>query len=240
MKYYSITDIGKVRKNNEDSFLNYENADFSLFIVADGIGGHNAGEIASSMAVEIIRDYIIEHFDKDNVFDTISEAIQLANKKVLEKSNQQEQSKGMGTTVVLAVVVESIMYFANVGDSRLYLFRSEKLQQITKDHSYVQALLDSGAISIEEAKFYPRNQITSAVGTSEDYELNIDRIEIKVGDYILLVTDGLTDLIDDEDIYDVVKNNYGIQETCEILQYMANSTGGYDNITITFAKMDWG
>lgn len=238
MKYFSISDIGKVRKNNEDNYINYINDVFSLFIVADGIGGHNAGEIASKMAVDIVSDYIINNFDINKIFEIINESIKYANREIYLKSTSDLENNGMGTTIVLCLVYNKEMYFANVGDSRIYLYRKNIFKQITKDHSYVQELLDSGAITEEESKFYPRNQITSALGTSLTYKIDIDKIKLKNNDYIMLNTDGLTDLIEDEDIHNVIKNEYEVDETVEILKYMANSTGGYDNITITLIKFE--
>lgn len=237
MKYFSISDTGKVRKNNEDNYINYSCDDYSLHIVCDGIGGHNAGELASDMAVNIVKKYIVENFDPDNIFDIISESIKNANLRISEYSTQSKEFRGMGTTLVLALIYKGVLYFANVGDSRIYLYKDRNLEQITKDHSYVQELIDVGAITYEEAKFHPRNQITSALGPSIDYKIQIDKISLDKYKYILLTTDGLTDLIDDNDILEVVKEEYDIKETCEILTYMANSTGGYDNITITVIKL---
>lgn len=238
MKYYTTTDTGKVRSNNEDNFINLIDDKFSLFIVADGIGGHNSGEIASHIAVKTIRDYIKNNFNKDEIFDLLIDATREANEKIISRAESNTDDSGMGTTVVIALIVGNTLYYANVGDSRIYLFSDNSLRQITKDHSYVQELLDIGAISVEDAKFYPKNQITSALGTSLKFKIEIDKIELKNNDYILLNTDGLTDLIEDSEILNVVKNEYGIQETCEILQYMANATGGYDNITITLVKFE--
>lgn len=238
MKYYTTTDTGKVRSNNEDNFINLIDDKFNLFIVADGIGGHNSGEIASHIAVKTIRDYIKNNFNKDEIFDLLIDATREANEKIISRAESNTDDSGMGTTVVIALIVGNTLYYANVGDSRIYLFSDNSLRQITKDHSYVQELLDIGAISVEDAKFYPKNQITSALGTSLKFKIEIDKIELKNNDYILLNTDGLTDLIEDSEILNVVKNEYGIQETCEILQYMANATGGYDNITITLVKFE--
>jgi len=238
MRYYTTTDTGRVRNNNEDNFINIIDKNFSLFVVADGIGGHNSGEIASNMAVKIISEHIRDNFDKNEIFDLLIDATRTANEEILKRSENSEDDSGMGTTVVIALIVEDILYYANVGDSRIYLFSDDKFKQITKDHSYVQELLDIGAITEEDAKFYPKNQITSALGTSLKFKIDIDKIKLKSNDYILLNTDGLTDLIEDNEIYNVLQGEYGIQETCEILQYMANATGGYDNITITLVKFE--
>ncbi|MFM1514930.1 Stp1/IreP family PP2C-type Ser/Thr phosphatase [Helcococcus ovis] len=236
MEFYSTTDVGKKRKNNEDAFINYNSDDFDLFIVADGMGGYSAGEIASNMAVNIIKDYIVKNFDKENIFDLIAESVRDANDAILQKSLKNEECRGMGTTIVIAIIVDDCLYFSNVGDSRIYLYSEDNFRQISKDHSYVQELLDIGAITEEDAKFYPKNLVTSAVGIENTYKININKIPLSPNDNILLCTDGLTDLIDDIDIEDVLQNKYEAKESCEILQYMANSTGGYDNITITIIK----
>lgn len=238
MKYFTTTDVGRVRNNNEDSYLNFSNDDFYLFIVSDGMGGHNAGEVASKMASEIVSTEIINSFDPNEIFDTIANSVRVAHNKILEKSQNDPNCRGMGTTLILALIYNYTLYYANVGDSRIYLYRNQKLKQITKDHSFVQELLDSGVITEEEANFYPKNRITSALGTSFDYKIDIDRVKLNKSDYLLLTTDGLTDMIDDSDILDVLKNEYEINESCEILHYMANSTGGKDNITITLVEIE--
>lgn len=236
MEFYTITDKGKVRTNNEDFYTNLSSDKFHLFIVCDGMGGHNSGEVASRIACETISKHVKENYDKMESFDLIAESVKLAHDNISEISEANESHRGMGTTMVLCLIIGSKLYYANVGDSRIYIYRDGLLNQITKDHSYVQELIDSGAIDEEEAKFYPRNQITSALGTSIKYKMDLKVMDLVENDYILLTTDGLTDLIDDDDIHDVIENEYNVRETCEILQYMANSTGGKDNITITVAR----
>lgn len=237
MDFYSITDTGKVRENNEDSFFNVSNEQFNIFIICDGMGGHNAGEVASSMAVSEVSKYIIDNFDSDKIKELIKDSIKLAHEKIYNRSQVVKENEGMGTTLVICVVSEGKLYYANAGDSRIYIFRENYLHQISKDHSYVQDLVDNGAISKEQAQYHPnRNQITSCLGTEIPYKLHINSLELNKDDCILLATDGLTDLIEDSDIQEVLENNYNLRETCEILQYMANATGGRDNITITLAR----
>lgn len=240
MKYFSVSDTGKVRKNNEDRYINHEGEGYSLFVVCDGMGGHNSGEIASEIAANSIKKYIVSNFRNEDSFTLISNAVKNAHKNIYQKSVEDPKHKNMGTTVVIALIVNNILYFANAGDSRIYLYSKDKLQQLTKDHSYVQELLDAGAISEEEAIFFPRNEITSCLGTYLDYQLDIDRKKLEVGDVILLATDGLTDMIEDPDIENVLIENYGVKYTSEMLLYMANSTGGKDNITITCVKVNEG
>lgn len=237
MKYFTTSDKGKVRENNEDSYFNYSSDKFSLFLLADGMGGYKAGEVASKMAVDIASKEIIENFDEENIFDIIASAIKKVNIEINSYAQNNSECSGMGTTLILSLIHNNILYYANVGDSRIYLYRDKNLKQITKDHSVVQELLDSGAITEEEAKFYPRNRITSALGTSIDYKIEINKLELSENQYILMTSDGLTDMIDDNDILDVLYSEYAVRESCEILQYMANSTGGKDNITITIVKV---
>ena len=237
MDFYSITDTGKVRENNEDSFFNVSNEQFNIFIVCDGMGGHNAGEVASSIAVDEISKYIIDNFDSNNINQLIKESVNLAHEKIYSRSKVVKENEGMGTTLVICVVSEGKLYYANSGDSRIYIFRENYLHQISKDHSYVQDLVDIGALTKEQAQYHPsRNQITSCLGTEIPYKLHINSLELMENDLILLTTDGLTDLIEDNDIQEVLENNYNLRESCEILQYMANATGGRDNITITLAR----
>lgn len=240
MEYFTITDKGRVRKNNEDNYYSQSTSKFSLFIICDGMGGHKAGEVASMLACDLISKNIVENIEKidsEDIFDLIAESVKIAHNKIVEESIKDDSRSNMGTTLVLSLVINNILYYANVGDSRIYTYNDKGLVQITRDHSYVQELLDSGAISEEEAAFYPRNQITSALGTVDNYKIDIKKQELNKGDMILMASDGLTDMIDDDDIEDVLSNGYNVRESCDILKYMANSTGGKDNITITIAKL---
>ncbi|MDO4778774.1 MAG: Stp1/IreP family PP2C-type Ser/Thr phosphatase [Tissierellia bacterium] len=235
MKYYSITDIGKVREINEDNYANYIGSRFSLFVVADGMGGHNAGEVASKLAVESVRDYVIKN-KNTNDFEKLSmDSMKYANDQIIAMANKDQNLENMGTTAVSAIVHENKCYVSNVGDSRLYLIRDGKISQITKDHSYVQELIDEGLLTLEEAKFFSKkNYITNALGSdNNDFEIAIYTVELKNKDRVLLVTDGLTSMVDDDEILDLFSLDLDLKETAEILVYMANSMGGYDNITLT-------
>lgn len=239
MEYYTTTDSGRVRKNNEDYHFSISNETYSLFVVCDGMGGHNAGEVASEMATTIISNHIQENLpkSKDDIFDLIADSVRKAHYEIYEKSKTDSKYDNMGTTMILCLLQDNILYYANVGDSRIYIYSNDKLKQISKDHSYIQELIDAGAITEEEAKFRPKNRITSALGTGLEYKMDLEKMEISSGQYLLMTTDGLTDMIDDSDIEDVLSNEYNVRETCEILQYMANSTGGKDNITITLVRI---
>lgn len=237
MEYFTITDKGKIRINNEDAYSNIVNNKYSLFILCDGMGGHNSGEVASNMAVEAIQKYIEDNFNLENVYKIISDSVHVANDLIYDKAISSPKCSGMGTTLVLTLAIDDRLFFANAGDSRIYLFRDGCLKQLTTDHSYVQNLVNEGLITKEQAHFHPlRNQITSALGTEMSFTLDIDDIKMKKNDLILLTSDGLTDMVDDDDIKDVLNNDYDIKEMTEILTYIANSSGGRDNITITLAK----
>ncbi|MGF0039237.1 Stp1/IreP family PP2C-type Ser/Thr phosphatase [Peptoniphilaceae bacterium SGI.131] len=240
MKYYSLTNLGKVRKINQDNYANYISNKFSLFVVADGMGGHKAGDVAAKIAVEVIRDYVLSNKkDKDGDYmGLVHEAIKTANKAIFDMAKSREEYDNMGTTVVVCLIADNRAYVSHVGDSRLYIYRNKDFKQITKDHSYVQSLLDSGLLSDEEAKFYPnKNMITSALGLEEKCQYSSNYIDLQEKDILLLATDGLTDIVDDEEISDLLKLDEDLKEMAEVLIYMANSSGGYDNITVTLIKI---
>lgn len=226
------TDKGLVRENNEDSF--YVDDKKGIFIVADGMGGHNAGEVASQMAVETIK----ECFDKNTAFvyndysKLIEKAIKEANTAIYKKANQNEALQGMGTTIVFALIKEDKLYLAHVGDSRAYMLTKKGLKQLTEDHSLVNDLIKQGKLSAEEAHFHPmRHVITRALGVKNEVEVDVNTIPYK-GGLILLCTDGLTDMLEDKEIEEIVKNTPEPQKACELLIGKANERGGRDNVTV--------
>lgn len=238
MDYYTVTDRGRVRKNNEDYFNNISSDKYKLHIVCDGIATELSGEIASMKAVEYISEYVEQNFDIVNSEQLINDAIFYAHNKIYNLSIENEEYKGMGTTVVLALIVGNTLYYGNAGDSRIYKHSNNKLIQITRDHTFAQDMIDSGALTKEEAEFSQySNQITSALGTDLQYKFDLNKLELENGDTILLATDGLTDMVDDADINEVLNINTGAREVCEILTYIANSSGGLDNITVTCIKV---
>lgn len=235
MKVGFASDLGKVRETNEDNL--YVDKEVGLFIVADGMGGHRAGEVASEMAVRVISSVIkekVSEADKKNIFSVIKKSISIANDEIYRKSRENPNLNGMGTTTVLALLNKNKFYIGNIGDSRAYLIRNSKITQLTEDHSLVADLVKTGQITKEEARVHPRrNVITRALGTREDIKADIKSINIKEGDYILLCTDGLTDMLRDEEIRDIIlspKNS--IQGKCRELINKANEKGGRDNITV--------
>ena len=234
MKTFSITDIGMCRKMNQDycytSELPVGNLP-NLFIVADGMGGHNAGEYASRYTVEtIVR--VAEASAKSRPADIIEEAVKKANEELIKKAAQDTSMWGMGTTVVTAVISGNRLYAANVGDSRLYIV-NEQMRQITRDHSYVEEMIRRGELDREAARLHPnKNIITRAVGVMEEIQIDFFETDIGFGDEILLCSDGLTNMVEDEDIRRIVKGQRDTAEKAERIVLAANQNGGRDNITV--------
>jgi len=231
MKIGMNSHVGKVRKLNEDSCANRNENGILLVTVADGMGGHNAGEIASDVAVKSIEDYIFLN-DITNTSDALKQAVIFANKSVFEKSDTDAGYIGMGTTTTTVLIFENKVYIANVGDSRTYLLRNNRLKQITKDHSYVQRLVDSGYLTKTEARFHPRsNVITRAIGTNDSVIVDLFTMDIVKGDVYFLCSDGLTNHVDDKDIEDVLNMDLSPDEKITMMIDMALNHGGNDNIT---------
>ena len=213
MQYYGITDIGMQRKENQDRiYMPAINDDTKLFIVADGMGGANAGGVASSMAIEYVKQLILEKFDEvkeDRIFlqDLIKDAIVGANKYIYEKSLENEQYSGMGTTIVVAIVYKGKVFIGHVGDSRIYRIRKHIIRQLTKDHSYVQILVQNGTITREEAENHPqKNMLVKALGCEETVEPDVMVKGFLKDDILLMCTDGLTNMIKVNEIYEEVIN----------------------------------
>lgn len=236
MKVYFDTNKGMIRENNEDNLIIEEKGRYNLYAVADGMGGHKAGEIASNLAINIIREYFIDSFNKEDFMAPmfINESIKAANLKIREEASKKEEYFGMGTTITMVVIdlSEKIAYVGNVGDSRTYIIRGNEIKQITEDHTYVHELLKERKITMDEAKNHPkRNVITRAIG-SENYILtDIFEIEMEDSDVLLLCSDGLTTHISDDKIMDIIKT-YGCSESVERLIKLCNDNGGTDNITV--------
>lgn len=234
MDYHSITDIGKERKINEDSFANYFSSKFALFLVADGLGGHKAGEVASKMAVQEIQNYVIEHKTDPDYATVLLDAINNANHKIFSYQTTCEDCSSMGTTIVACLLSGENAWIAHVGDSRAYLQRDGELKQITKDHSLVQNLVDRGILSADDAKTYPdKNAVTRALGIDDDVKVDIDYYPLVEGDILLIATDGLTNMVDDDAISSVLQRSISTREKVDTLLHLALTNGGYDNITIS-------
>ncbi len=231
------TDIGIVRQINQDSMFVSKNSDFPLFIVADGMGGHKAGEVASEMAVSIITTSLSSRLMDDDVIVNIEkeilDSIKKANRELLNHSQVIEDCNGMGTTITLGYIKDAKLYVGHVGDSRAYIIRNEELKQITDDHSLVNELLKNGDISIEEAMKHPqKNVITRAVGTNEDICIDINSFELKENDIILFCSDGLTNMIEEHELKDLFIGIKDVQEACDSAVSLAKDKGGRDNITV--------
>jgi protein phosphatase len=232
------TDVGRARSLNEDSLLAVELGNgVYLLAVADGMGGYVAGEVASRMAVRAVEATAKKLIGLLDFGRVLVACVNKINHEIYEMSSNSPEHRGMGTTLVAAILKDGKAIIANVGDSRAYLIREGEIRRITKDHSYVQAMIDAGAISEEEAFKHPmKNVITRAVGCKKDVEADLYEVEIRKGDYLLLCSDGLTDLLSEEDIKETVLKSNNLEAACSMLVHKANEEGGEDNITVILAK----
>lgn len=239
MKAFSITNIGMRRKVNQDYVYCSEEAIGALpnlFIVADGMGGHKAGEFASKCCVESMVQTIGEDSLKSPV-SILEHAIQNANDIVLEQSLNNIEYEGMGTTVVAATIVERVLHVGNIGDSRLYVVR-DKIEQITEDHSLVETMVRTGELMPEDAKFHPnKNIITRALGTNKDVKADFFEVNLEDEDTVLLCSDGLSNMVDDKEIERVIKDSSDVETASEALVELANQNGGVDNIAVVMVQL---
>ncbi len=230
MKFYSMTHKGHIRQNNEDSILT---GDYYA-VVADGMGGHNAGDVASKLIVDSIAASFADKSVDDITSRDVKKAISDANKEVWSNAKRNTERKGMGSTATLAVFKGSKVFIGQVGDSRAYKFSQGILTQITKDHSYVQELIDAGHISEHEAGNHPkRNVITRAVGAHIDIETDFFAVDIKNGDIIMLCSDGLISCVSDSEIAQILAGE--IETAAYRLVDAALNYGGADNISVIIA-----
>lgn len=234
MKTFSITDIGQRREMNQDYVYTSEKPVGNLpnlFIVADGMGGHNAGDYASKYTVETIVD-VASKSKLTEPIAILDEAIQTSNRMLIDRANENPQMKGMGTTVVALTILGSHLFIANVGDSRLYVVNQE-IQQITRDHSLVEEMVRLGELDKEIAREHPdKNIITRAIGAIAEVDIDFFEIDVEQGDSILMCSDGLTNMIEDEDIRAIIMSQRDVAEQAEKLVDTANRNGGRDNITV--------
>lgn len=237
MKIAAKTDVGKVRSSNQDSYATGElPGGVAWAVVCDGMGGVAGGNVASSVAVKMISEKITATYHSNmstsSVKNMLVSAITAANLSIFDMSNANESLHGMGTTVVAAVIADGIVCVAHAGDSRAYLITKDELFQLTTDHSIVQAMVESGKITPDEAKDHPRkNIITRALGVAEDIDVDFCEEKLGVDDILLICTDGLTNYIDSQDILKVA-HTAGYYEIADKLVSLANSNGGGDNITV--------
>ncbi len=238
MKTFSITDTGVTREMNQDYYFatdtNLGNLP-NLFIVADGMGGHKAGDYASRHTIERVVASISRN-SSDEPVTIIQEAISKANELLVAESNEDETKSGMGTTLVIATLVGDKLIVANVGDSRLYVI-SDMVRQITRDHSLVDEMVRLGELNPSEARSHPdKNIITRAIGAQKNVKADFFEVELAKDDYILMCTDGLTNMVRDEEILDIVRSDKEPEAIAQKLVRMANDNGGRDNITVTIIK----
>lgn len=228
-----VSDIGMVRNLNEDYAKYLECNDFKIYVVADGMGGHNAGEVASKMAAEGIVNYVGENFSENTKDVVLKNAIEKVNKDIYFHSLKNDCLNGMGTTITACLITKDWIKIANVGDSSCFGITNNEIIKITKDHSLVQELVDSGSISENEAANHPKkNIITRAIGTSDKVDVDIfDIIENKYDKYVLC-SDGLTNELTKEDIIKVINEEKDLSLACERLVNIAKYKGGRDNITV--------
>ena len=242
---YEQTDIGMRRELNEDScrVCGFEDGGDSGFcILADGMGGHNAGEVASGMAVDIISgelNKLPKDSDIDTVTANIAKAIDFANAKIYEMSLKNPEQAGMGTTTVIVYSCGGRICIANIGDSRAYLVNKKEICRMTIDHSVVEQLIRSGSITREDAKVHPdKNIITRALGTEEYVDADFFDYDAEDGDVILLCSDGLTEMVSEEEIQAVVNSAESMKQAVENLISRANENGGVDNITVIAVRFN--
>jgi PPM family protein phosphatase len=230
LRVSALSDVGLVRKNNEDSFSICAPR---LFMVADGMGGHEAGEVASKITVTAIYEYVLKYETEQRAEVLLRDAIQDANRQVYETAVARPECSGMGTTVSVVLLSDGLIHWAHVGDSRIYLFREGEHQLLTDDHSVVWQLLKQGGLTPREAEVHPqRNMLTRAVGTEAQIEIDVGSTPFLSGDQLLLCTDGLTNLVSGEELAQVTKRMTDTDEAVKYLVNQAKERGGFDNITV--------
>ncbi len=248
VKSFGLTHVGRQRQHNEDSFLVEDKA--KLYLVADGMGGHAAGEIASRIAVDSISEFIIHTKEDDGTWphaydenfrrttNRLMAAVRMANTRVLEAMRKDARLRGMGTTVVACLADDDMMSFAHVGDSRAYLIRDGQLSRITNDHSWVFEQVQAGMLTEAEAEKHPlRNVITRALGGALTVTPDAAEVEVRPGDLYLLCSDGLTGMVPEDEILRLVtENEDDLQKACQVLIDTANERGGLDNVTTILVK----
>ncbi len=228
------TDVGMIRSGNEDSFFAHATTQAGLFIVADGMGGHAAGEVASEMAVQIVARELqsIADLHGDGVRDRVSLALREANRAIFERTLAESDKQGMGTTASVLMLSGKRYLIGQVGDSRIYVLRDGGLKQLTKDHSYVQEQVDAGLLTPEQARYHPySNVITRCVGAGESIEPDTFAGEVKPGDVFLVASDGLTGMVDDRRLQQLLLSRATARRVVDALIAEANYRGGLDNIT---------
>lgn len=239
MHAYAQTDVGKVRHHNQDYLYSSSKPVgilHNLYAVADGMGGHKAGDYASRFVVEHLISYV-EAANASFIIPMLENGIKEINRRLYVRSMNEEELSGMGTTLVAATIEGTTLYVANVGDSRLYLYRSGRITQVTRDHSYVEEMVALGKM-VRDSKDYIENKniITRALGASQQVSVDFFEIELKHGDYILLCSDGLSNMINEEEMSVIISQSGTLKEKTEALIDLANAHGGRDNIAVVLIE----
>ena len=241
IKAYAKSDKGKVREINEDYFFISNSLDeVQLYILADGMGGYNGGEIASQLAVQAAKNYIENNFkevdkDKDSIIQLLGSSMEYANMVVYEKSKEQPDLQGMGTTLEICLIYNNKVFIGHIGDSRIYRIRKEFIRKLTQDHSYVQKLVKEGTITKEQAVHHPqKNMLMKALGCNAFVEPDVMVKGFLKDDILIMCSDGLTNLVSQEELYENATKN--IEQATKDLVALANDRGGYDNITVVIIK----
>lgn len=237
MNAFAKTDIGRIRENNQDYYrIATPEDELQLYMVADGMGGYNGGEVASKLAVLSVQEFLKEHWkieklaEKGWIETILEEAIEYANIKVYQKAKENQELEGMGTTLEVCVIYNNKVYIGHVGDSAVYRIRRQFIRKLTTDHSYVQQLVKDGKISKEDARSHPKkNMITKALGCAEKVKPDILVKGFLKEDILLMNTDGLSNMLEEKQIYDIIQS--APEEAASKLVEKANEFGGYDNIT---------
>lgn len=242
LETYSATDIGRKRQLNQDYVFssakplgNMPN----LFIVADGMGGHNAGDYASKCTTETVVNEIQNSFEKNPTI-IIKKAIKTANAKVRKEASENENLFGMGTTLVIATIIGKYLQVSNIGDSRLYLLNKDGLRQVTEDHSLVEEMIRLGGLSREDARLHPdKNIITRAIGAKDEVEADFFTEELEAGNIVLMCSDGLTNMLEDKEIEAILLNpeKEELIQKGDALIKAANENGGKDNIAVVLVRL---
>ena len=238
---YAKSDVGKVREMNQDSYyISDLQSPVKLYLLADGMGGYKGGEIASSLAITCARNYIENNFkeaskDRESLIQLVASSMEYANMVVYEKSKENKELEGMGTTLEVCLIYNNKVYIGHVGDSRIYRIRKDFIRKLTQDHSYVQKLLKDGTITKEEAENHPKkNMLMKALGCNAFVEPDVTVKGFLKDDILIMTSDGLTNMVKQEDIFKIAKGN--IEKAPIKLVDLANENGGLDNITVVIIK----
>jgi PPM family protein phosphatase len=234
------TDVGRIRAGNEDSLYADASESRGLFIVADGMGGHAAGEVASEMAVAIVAEQlaVLDSASSPDAPDRVADALRRANDAIYRRTVLEADKQGMGTTASVLVLSDAGYVIGQVGDSRIYLLRDGTLRQLTKDHSYVQEQVDAGFLTPEQARYHPySNVITRCVGANDTVEPDVFAGPIRAGDVFLVASDGLTGMVDDKRLHQLLSSNAKPSRLVDALIAEANGRGGLDNITAVLVQV---